>query len=297
MINTFVTVIIPTYKDWLTLTSCLEALSNQNFSKEKFEIIVVNNHPTDVVPDHYRLPDNCTVISEKLPGSYAARNAAIRVSKGNIIGFTDSDCIPDSDWIKNAVTYFENNEVYKRIGGSINLFFSSSKPNKVELYEKIYAFNQDMNIEKYNASVTANMFTYRYVFNEVGLFNEQLLSGGDYEWNVRAENAGFKIGYAEYVVVDHPARYQLHELTKKAKRVGGGQASFSGKRDSNKFVSLFKFLYDLRPPLNSISLINSKGKDLNLQQKLTVFMIRYYLNILTAYEKLNVQIGKKPNRA
>lgn len=296
MSNHFVTIIIPTYKDWGRLSLCINALSDQKFPAEDFEVIIVNNHSSDLPPDNFTLPDNFSLITESKPGSYAARNAAILRSKGSIIGFTDSDCIPDQNWIQNAVAYFISHPDCKRIAGKISLFYRQQKLTNVELYETVYAFNQHLYVKKDGTSVTANMFTYKNVLDEVGIFDEKQLSGGDYEWNIRAKNAGFKIDYVDNVIVKHPARYYMHELTKKARRVGGGQASFNSTK-SSLMASFFQFVYDLRPPVNSLGLIATKGSKMNFVQKSTVFFIRYYLNVLSAYEKFKVSAGKKPVRA
>ncbi|TWR28849.1 glycosyltransferase [Mucilaginibacter pallidiroseus] len=291
----FVSIIIPTYKDWARLSLCLQALSNQDYDSELFEIIVVNNYTADKVPEGYFLPGNCKVVVEEQPGSYVARNAGIRISKGEIIGFTDSDCIPDSDWISNAITAFENGTDYQRIAGKIRLYYKSDKLTNAELYETVYAFNQDIYVEQDGTGVTANMFAYKHVFEKVGMFREDLLSGGDYEWAVRARNAGFQILYADNVIVSHPARHHLAELVKKAKRVGGGQAGIK-KSSPNILQAAVKLLYDLRPPVKSIPLIIAKGKQMHVAQKLLVFYIRYYLSVVTAKEKFKVSMGKSAQR-
>lgn len=287
----FVSIIIPTYKDWARLSLCLQSLNNQTYDANFFEIIVVNNYTADKIPENYFIPKNCKIVVESQPGSYVARNAGIRLSVGEIIGFTDSDCIPDEDWISNAVAAFEDDQSFARIAGKIRLYYKSDRLTNAELYETVYAFNQDIYVEQDGTGVTANMFTFRYVFDEVGLFREDLLSGGDYEWAVRARDANHKIKYSDKVIVSHPARHHLAELVKKAKRVGGGQANFS-KVTGNFFHSAVKFLYDLRPPIKSIPLILSKGKQMHVAQKLLVFYIRYYLSVVTAHEKFRVSLGK-----
>jgi glycosyltransferase involved in cell wall biosynthesis len=291
----FVSIIIPTYKDWARLSLCLQALANQTYDSNFYEIIVVNNYTADKVPEDYFIPKNCKIVVESQPGSYVARNAGIKLSVGEIIGFTDSDCIPDEDWISNAVEAFEDNQKFARIAGKIRLYYKSDRLTNAELYETVYAFNQDIYVEQDGTGVTANMFTFKYVFDEVGMFREDLLSGGDYEWAVRARNANHKIQYSDKVIVSHPARHHLAELVKKAKRVGGGQANFS-KVTGSFFQSAVKFLYDLRPPIKSIPLILSKGKQMHVTQKLLVFYIRYYLSVVTAREKFMVSLGKTAQR-
>jgi GT2 family glycosyltransferase len=296
MHNTFVSVIIPTYNDWDCLSVCLHALSKQSYPANQFEIIVVNNKPGSKPDDHYWLPANCLLINEDKPGSYAARNTAINIAKGHIIAFTDSDCIPDQNWISEAVAYMNLNPAVGRIAGKIDLFYRSSKLVNVELYEKVYAFNQELYVKNDGTAVTANIFTYKTLFNQVGLFNDSLMSGGDYEWSVRAQKAGISIHYLDKAVVCHPARYKIDELVIKAKRVGGGQAMFTAKKGKYSLKNIFRFLYDLRPPVKSIKLITTRGKDLNIRQKITVFYLRYYLSVITAYEKFQVKTGKEPSR-
>ncbi len=43
------------------------------------------------------------MIHEPLPGSYAARNQGLSQARGNIVAFTDADCIPNPDWIEKGV--------------------------------------------------------------------------------------------------------------------------------------------------------------------------------------------------
>jgi GT2 family glycosyltransferase len=291
---TIVSIIVPTYNDWARLSTCLQALSKQSYPDKLFEIIVVNNNPASGPPDDLVLPVNCKIINEEKAGSYAARNAAINIAQGEIIGFTDSDCIPDKDWINNAVNYMYSNPTAGRIAGCINLFYRAPKLKPVELYEKVYAFDQEFYVTNDATAVTANLFTYRSVFATVGLFNDKLMSGGDYEWSKRAQNAGIEIQYAKSVSVNHPARYFINELVYKAKRVGGGQAMFSKLQDENIFNRLLRLIYDLRPPVRSIPVINKRGDDLDFMQKTSVFFMRYYLSVITAYEKFLVGSGKKP---
>ena len=295
MNNILVTIIIPVYNDWKRLSLCLNALSKQSFAKEDFEIIVVNNDPGDAVPSDYLLSDNCKIITEPKPGSYAARNAAIKISRGKIIGFTDSDCIPDKNWIRNAVKYLSDNNTCSRIAGKIEIFFKSAKPSKTELYDKVFAFNQKGYVHESGTCVTANLFTYLYVFKNIGYFNENLMSGGDFSWGTLAQKEGYKIDYVENVIVNHPARGNLKELIKKEKRVGGSQAIFL-KEKSNILVNIAQFIIELRPRRGALKWIFNKGKELSINNKIYIYLLRHYLLGLRAYEKLRVQTGKKANR-
>lgn len=294
----FVSVIIPAYKDWERLSLCLNALAVQTYPQESFEVIIANNKPGDVPPASLVLQPNTLVITEAKPGSYAARNTAIGVAKGEILAFTDSDCIPDADWLKNAVAFFNSNPQYSRIGGRVQVFFASTQLTNAELYDKIYAFRQKEVVETRGTCVTANLITYKSVFDKAGLFNDELLSGGDFEWGKRADAAGFKIGYGADVVVNHPARVKMKELIKKSRRVAGGHAMVEMPVKTSKAKLFLRYLKSaLRPPLNQIAVINEHKHDMSALQRTTVFMIIYYLKAVMAVEKYRIQTGKKANRA
>ena len=290
----FVSIIIPTYNDWTRLSKCLNALAHQNYSKEKFEIIVVNNNPESHIPDDYFIPDNCSVITEGKPGSYAARNAALKLVKGEIIGFTDSDCIPENNWIANAIDYFINDKTCPRIAGNVSIFFETSNRTRAQLYDNLYAFNQKGYVDTFGTGVTANLFAYKYIFDKVGYFDETLMSGGDFLWGILANKNGYKIEYMENVIVKHPARNTLKELLKKEKRVGAGQAEFL-KGHENMFLNFLEFLKQIRPRLADIKFIWSKGKELTLANKIYICLLRRYLLSVRAYTRFRVQL-RKTNR-
>lgn len=293
----YVSVIIPVYKDWYRLGLCVNALATQRYNSDLFEVIIVNNSPESTMPEGFYLPPNCRVINESKKGSYAARNAGIRQAIGDIIAFTDSDCIPDKKWVAEGVKALDNNPTFGRIAGKIQLHFKSDKRTTADLYEMVYAFNQELYVKNDGTCVTANLFTYRYVLDSVGLFNENLLSGGDYDWSIRAQKAGYSILYAEDVKVSHPARGDMKELITKAKRVGGGQAGFNGEaHKKNRVATAIKLVYDLRPPLKSLSLIRIRGKSLHPLQKVSVGCVRYFLSVITAIEKAKVSLGKTAQR-
>ncbi|MCG7601031.1 glycosyltransferase [Halomonas sp. McH1-25] len=266
MENVIVSVIIPTFRDWDKLAVCLNALSVQDFPKDEYEIIVVNNDADTTPPEPIR--DYAKFIEEPAPGSYAARNAGIKIAKGKVLAFTDSDCIPDKEWIKNSVMALRRFSV-DRIAGHVELFYGSKRKSVAEVYEKAFAFNQRKNASE-GFSVTANLIAYRRIFDDVGFFNDDLMSGGDVEWNKRATQRGYSIGYCSDCVVKHPARSSLLEIKKKSERVAGG---LLGIRES---IGMDFVIRSLLPPLRAARVLN-ENKMLTLKEKLIAFLVAYYL--------------------
>lgn len=288
--NQYVSVIIPTYHDWNRLILCIEALRKQTYPEDFFEVIIVNNDPMDTPPD-LNLPVNWKLVNESKPGSYAARNAGIRLSKGEILAFTDSDCIPYPNWIEESVKHLNSELNVKRVAGRVELFYKSKNLTPAEIYEMIFGFPQD-NYALDGYAATANMIAYKYLFDEIGLFNETMLSGGDTEWGKRAHKKGMKIVYGKDSVVNHPARYKISELIDKGKRTSGGflvLENISGEK------SLW-FITGFLPPIIGITKV-LKISDLSIKEKVISVLILYYLKLNKTCYKILLKLGlAKPIR-
>jgi glycosyltransferase involved in cell wall biosynthesis len=219
-----VSVIIPVYNDPERLPRCLEALEQQTYPSDLYEVIVVDNGSEEpIAPACNSFPHVRTAL-ELVPGSYAARNRGLSLARGAVIAFTDADAIPAADWIASGVAALRATPNCGAIGGRISLFARDPlMPTAVELYELVFGLPQEKYVTDYNFAVTANMFTSRDVLDRVGGFNPILKSNGDREWSRRVFNAGYKLEYAGEVCVAHPARRNFADLYKKTLRVTSGR--------------------------------------------------------------------------
>ena len=103
----FISVIVPAYNAESTIGDCLTALTKQTVLQPNYEIIVVDDGSTDKTPDiAQQFP--VTYIREENQGPAMARNLGAQGAKGEIILFTDSDCIPLADWIEKMLIPFQN---------------------------------------------------------------------------------------------------------------------------------------------------------------------------------------------
>lgn len=231
-------IIIPVYKDWGRLMNLLDSLNTQTFEHRKWEVIVVNNEPNfDLeIPksiSNYTISTFC----EKTPGSYAARNRGISEAKGNILAFTDSDCLPDKDWLKNAFEFFEKDFKHE-IGvltGPIQLFYRDpSFLTDTEIFEKYTAFTTEA-YSKSGRAITANWFSYADVIREFNGFDSSLKSNGDSELSGRISEK-YKVIFQDDIVIQHPARYELDELRNKYRRLVGGKFTRKYKGKNGQFL-------------------------------------------------------------
>jgi glycosyltransferase involved in cell wall biosynthesis len=215
-----ISVIIPLCNALDDLPELLQALSNQTLVAGSIEIILVDDASTDGSLEW--LVENCppgirVLSNQARRGSYAARNLGLTSATGENLAFTDADCRPDPGWLDAGHKALRG---FPRIAGRVDLV-CSEHPSVAELVDTSRFLRQRRFVHE-GFGATANLFVRREVFDHVGLFEERLVSGGDYEFGQRASAAGFSITYEDHLVVRHPCRRTLRELIKKAYRVGYG---------------------------------------------------------------------------
>jgi len=95
-----ISVIVPVFNTATYLKHCIDALETQDYPRDKYEIIMVDNNSTDGSDQIAAGYPAVRLLRESKQGSYAARNRGISEAAGSIIAFTDSDCAPMPDWLK-----------------------------------------------------------------------------------------------------------------------------------------------------------------------------------------------------
>lgn len=231
MVYPFVSVIIPAHNDAERLVRCLRALEGQTYPTHLYEVIVVDNASDEPIAPALSAYPHARGAYEAQRGSYAARNTGIAVARGEVLAFTDSDCLPAPDWLEQGVAALLGAEHCGGVGGRIEFFFHAPEaPTIVELYDSVMHLDQEEFIRKKQFSVTANLFTFEQVVEQVGLFDSTLESNGDKDWGQRVAARGYRLVYAADACVRHPARRTFRELQRKVTRVVKGAADLQENR-------------------------------------------------------------------
>lgn len=104
-----ISVVIPAYNEAKTIVDCLNSLMNQTLTRDRYEIIVVDDGSTDGTLEIVRKFPGVISVSQRNQGPAAARNNGVRRAQGGIILFTDADCRPFANWLEEMVRPFEQN--------------------------------------------------------------------------------------------------------------------------------------------------------------------------------------------
>jgi glycosyltransferase involved in cell wall biosynthesis len=111
-----VSVVVPFFDSEETIEACIDSLRRQEGVDGDFEIVFVDNGSSDSSTEIARSHEGVTLIEERTPGAYAARNAGIALARAPLIAFTDADCIPDRDWLRSILQGMEDDRVGIQIG-------------------------------------------------------------------------------------------------------------------------------------------------------------------------------------
>lgn len=119
----FATIVIPTHNRAELLESCLAHACSQDYPKKSYEIIVVDDYSTDGTPQLIRMlrkkHRNLHYLRIRRNSPGAARNTGLAKSRGEIVAFTDDDCIVPRGWLSSLVRGFSSTNA-AAIGGSLS---------------------------------------------------------------------------------------------------------------------------------------------------------------------------------
>lgn len=112
--NRGISVVIPAYNSEATISNCLKAVKQQSLLP--LEVIVVDDGSKDRTAE---LAKEWAIVipNTRQKGAGGARNTGAYVAKGDIIAFTDSDCVPPKDWLRNIASVFTDATVGAVGGG------------------------------------------------------------------------------------------------------------------------------------------------------------------------------------
>ncbi len=196
-----VSVIVPVYNGERTIGKCVESIFALSFPRDDFELLLIDNASTDgtaKILDRYSY--RAVILHEAKRGPAAARNCGLRKATGDIVAFTDADCVVDRDWLVR-ITAPLNDTAVGIVGGTIRAI----KPcNALEAFgERIH--DHQLAIEYYSPpyAITMNWASRRSVLEKVGLFDEELLRCEDCDLAYRVVAAGYRIIHERAAVVYH----------------------------------------------------------------------------------------------
>jgi GT2 family glycosyltransferase len=209
----FFSVVVPTYRRLQALPTCLQALAAQAYPRDRFEVLVVDDgsgvSPAAVVAA-FRERLNVTLISQPHAGPATARNTGAEHARGDLLAFTDDDCVPDAGWLPQLAARFAAAPGHMIGGQTVNVLRRNrcSTASQLLVHYLYEYYNTDSTRPSFFAS--NNMALPRGAFLAIGGFDAALTraAGEDRELCDRWQHLGHRLTYAPEAVV-----YHRHYLT------------------------------------------------------------------------------------
>lgn len=194
-----ISIVIPVLNAARLLPGCLESIRRLERGGQGLEILVVDNGSTDDTASVAR-ERGATVLTESRPGPYAARNRGAAAARGEIIAFTDADCILDSGWAMaleaamaqlDAVCGLSLGAAGGRIARLVQERYEANLRGRADAHPPRPVFDTR------NAAVTRDMF------RRVGGFDARLDDFSDDLFGIAVHLSGGRVGFREEMRVTH----------------------------------------------------------------------------------------------
>ena len=209
-----VSVIIVAYRAQGVISDCIDSLLRQTYPKEKYEIIIVvdDNKTYDVV-EKYLSTNTPRIHIEhrtKRGNIPSARNVGVHLSNGEIIAFTDSDCVAHECWLEKICKGFEHFPTIVGVGGAVKPFSLDPVSRSLALLNMVSWSGGNRSLKRQLA--TSNAAYRKDILTNIGDFDENASVGEDRDLYYRITQEGHQILYDPEIVVYHKHRMQLREV-------------------------------------------------------------------------------------
>ena len=193
------------------IENCLSSLRELDYPKDKVEIIIADGLSTDrtrEIAESY----GTKVIQNPGIRVVSGRNIGFEAAQGELIAFSDADCVMDKNWLKNSVKYFDDKRVAgiggpnlvpqsesafgKAVGLIFNYAFFVSGAAPTMVFDKV--------IESRSAG--SNAIYRANALRKVMPVDESMIEGEDVAMNRLIKDLGYKLLYVPDVVVYHSRR-------------------------------------------------------------------------------------------
>ncbi len=283
MIQPFISIIIPVFNAQAYIGACLEALLVQDYQRNNYEIIVVDNGSLDETvsivkkfPVQLLIKPNCTIS--------ALRNWGAKHAKGTVYAFIDADCIAPNDWLLQALQLLDLENV-----GAVGCWYALPKnPTNVERVWDIVTANRREKVGPIEWVPSGDLIVKKESFDRINGFNEKLITSEDVDFCQRVIKSGKIIYTHPKVAVEHlgnPKTFKHFFLKEKWRGEGVLQNSFKNfpqiEFNNALIFTLISFVFTVGIVLGIILWIGQGSSDLLLKSFLGLLYIPLLLTIKT----------------
>jgi succinoglycan biosynthesis protein ExoA len=226
-----VSVIVPCYNEQATIRLLLDALYAQTFPRSEIEVVIADGQSTDstrqeIAAFQHACPDLTVRVIENAKRTIpSGLNQALRAASGKFVVRLDAHSIPYPDYVERCISALESNR-----GDNVGGRWEIRPGGKKWLARAIAAAASHplgVGDAHYRLGSTARAVDTvpfgafrRSLVEEIGLYDESLLTNEDYEFNVRVRASGGTVWLDPDIRSTYFARSALVALARQYWRYG-----------------------------------------------------------------------------
>lgn len=228
-----VSVVVPAHRLDELLARCLRSLERLDYPEDRREVLVV----TDGVEAGRFLDDfEVRAIAMKKGGPARARNLGISQASGELVAFTDSDCLVHQDWLTELTRCFQEAGQVAGAGGA-QLSPADEAPLGLAIQRFFVAISfiggytrEHASVKEVDHNPSCNSIYRKDLLASVGGFDEALFPGEDLDLDVRLRMQGYRLIYNPAAVVHHYRPTSLAGFARMMERYGRFSGGYLTRR-------------------------------------------------------------------
>jgi len=224
-----ISVVIPTRDRPGPLAACLGALS-ASFPPDAETVVVSDGGTEDPGPVVAPFVDSLRLrlLRVQHRGPAAARNRGLEVAQGQIVAFTDDDCLPQPGWVASLATGVRASPP-RAVGGSTRVGTKATVSAEAAQLVLLLLSRHDRAVAGRERLLPSNNFACPAdALVRLGGFDESFRTAEDRELCRRWAQAGFELGRVSEAIVEHDENLDLGGFVRKFFAYGRGAARFHG---------------------------------------------------------------------
>jgi glycosyltransferase involved in cell wall biosynthesis len=201
-----ISVVVPAWNAAGLLPRLLDAMQAQTIDHE---LVIVDAHSTDDTAAVAQAA-GAHVVTSPQRNRPLARNLGVAAARGDVIAFTDADCVPAPGWVEALAKCLESSPL---ASGRVRIE-TGPQPNGVERFDLLWRYPQ----EHYAAAglgTGPNLGIRREAFEAIGGCDQRHHYGEDTDLCLRAADAGFRLAWCPGAEVSHPAATRLRAVVRR----------------------------------------------------------------------------------
>jgi glycosyltransferase involved in cell wall biosynthesis len=201
-----ISVVVPAWNAAGVLPGLLAALAEQT---AEHELVVVDAGSVDGTAALAEAA-GAKVVAAPRRNRSLARNIGVAATRGELIAFTDADCVPRPAWAAALAACLESSPL---AAGPVRIE-TRPEPNMTERFDRLWRYPQERYVAAGHAT-SANLGIRREAFDSAGGYDERFHHGEDTDLCLRAADAGLDLAWCPGAEVAHPAATKLREVARR----------------------------------------------------------------------------------